>query len=360
MNIRRGRIHAQIHAQRLAGLRRLLELRLQIFLADNFRRALFQVGDLLVNRFEFQRSQIFFLESPPDRGSVRQPDTSILGDWKRRIPGDLPRKIVRVGKISRIAAPKSVLRGLQNSSAGRFRLGKNRVHLVAAARIIGERYSSEAAAFSGDIRVLRKFRSRVECQRHPARLEENNAFGFLHRAPPSEAFVEIPAALEVRNAQRHNAYALFHRVPPGAATNSPARAAPQCGSVLPGRCAPPRCRCDAPRAGSARRAFPPCRGLRSPPPLASRSAPRPDFHPRNAPCSPKISRRAPAPAAAIPAPETRAAATDEYSECAADIPSQNRARATACIPPGKPDPHFSRAAPPPPACRRRRAPAPST
>ena len=58
--------------------------------------------------------------------------------------------------------------------------------------------------------------------------------------------------------------------------------------------------------------------------------------------------------------ETPAAATDEYSKSAAEMPPQNAARAAAYIPPGTPDQLSSPAAPPPPICRKLRAPVPST
>ncbi len=50
VNVRRGRIHAELRPQRLSGLRRGLEFRFQIFFADNFRGALAQVGKLLIHR----------------------------------------------------------------------------------------------------------------------------------------------------------------------------------------------------------------------------------------------------------------------------------------------------------------------
>jgi len=52
VQVRRGRIHAQLDAQRLAGFERAFELRAQIALADDFRRALFDVSELFVNRSE--------------------------------------------------------------------------------------------------------------------------------------------------------------------------------------------------------------------------------------------------------------------------------------------------------------------
>ena len=49
VQVGRGRVHAQLHAQRLAGLVRGFELRAQIFFANDLRRALAQVGDLFVD-----------------------------------------------------------------------------------------------------------------------------------------------------------------------------------------------------------------------------------------------------------------------------------------------------------------------
>src|SRR6266550_4523116 len=52
VQVRRGRVHAQLDAQRLAGLGRRFELGAQIFFTNNFRRAFAQVGDLFVYRLE--------------------------------------------------------------------------------------------------------------------------------------------------------------------------------------------------------------------------------------------------------------------------------------------------------------------
>jgi hypothetical protein len=59
MDIRRRGVHAQIHAQRLARLRRFQQLRLQLFFADNFRDALFQDLQLFLDGFEFDRCHEF-------------------------------------------------------------------------------------------------------------------------------------------------------------------------------------------------------------------------------------------------------------------------------------------------------------
>ena len=61
MNIGRRGIHAEIRAQRLTGFRGLLELCLQVFVANDFRRSLFQIGELLVNGFELCGSHSAFL-----------------------------------------------------------------------------------------------------------------------------------------------------------------------------------------------------------------------------------------------------------------------------------------------------------
>ena len=52
---RRG-VHAQLHAQRLAGFQRSFELRAQILFANDFRRALAQIGELLVDGLEREDS----------------------------------------------------------------------------------------------------------------------------------------------------------------------------------------------------------------------------------------------------------------------------------------------------------------
>jgi len=53
MNVRGRWVHAEIHAQRLSSLGRLLELRGQIFLTDDFGDAFFEIGDLFGDGFEF-------------------------------------------------------------------------------------------------------------------------------------------------------------------------------------------------------------------------------------------------------------------------------------------------------------------
>src|SRR5580658_4898119 len=138
------------------------------------------------------------------------------------------------------------------------------------------------------------------------------------------------------------------------------RAAPPSDTAPPAQSAPPRCKCDAPRAKSAPPKFPAYPHLRSARTPAAQSAPRLDFHPRNARYTLKISPHAPAPAAAIPTQEMPAAKTDEYSKSAAEMPSQNAAIAAAYIPPGTLTQLSSPAGPPPPTCRRPRAPIPST
>src|SRR5580658_10112219 len=138
------------------------------------------------------------------------------------------------------------------------------------------------------------------------------------------------------------------------------RAAPPSDTDPPAQSAPPRCKCDAPRAKSAPPKFPAYPHLRSARTPAAQSAPRLDFHPRNARYTLKISPHAPAPAAAIPTPEKLAAETDEYSKSAAEMPPQNAAIAAAYIPRGTPDQLSSPAARPPRACRKLRAPIPST
>ena len=60
MNIRRRGIHAEIRAQRLSRLGRLLELRPKLALGNNFRRAFSQVRNLFVNGLEFRGCHLFF------------------------------------------------------------------------------------------------------------------------------------------------------------------------------------------------------------------------------------------------------------------------------------------------------------
>ena len=52
MQVGRGRVHSQLHPQRFARGARLLQLCPQIGLADNLRRALFQIRQLFVYRCE--------------------------------------------------------------------------------------------------------------------------------------------------------------------------------------------------------------------------------------------------------------------------------------------------------------------
>src|SRR5580692_4358732 len=138
------------------------------------------------------------------------------------------------------------------------------------------------------------------------------------------------------------------------------RAAPPSDTAPPAQSAPLPYRCDVPRPKYAAPKSPAYPHPRSPRTPATRSAPRPDFHPRSAPCTQKTWPRAPAPAAAIPIPETPAAARGEYSKSAAETPRRNAAKAAAYIPPGRPDQLSSLAAQPPPTCRKPRAPVPST
>ena len=53
MNIRRRRVHAQVHAQRFAGLHGICELLLQFFFRNDFRHTFPQIGELFLNGLEF-------------------------------------------------------------------------------------------------------------------------------------------------------------------------------------------------------------------------------------------------------------------------------------------------------------------
>ena len=52
VEIGRGRVHAQLHAQRLATGAGFYEFGAEFRFANDFRRAFFNVGELLVNRGE--------------------------------------------------------------------------------------------------------------------------------------------------------------------------------------------------------------------------------------------------------------------------------------------------------------------
>src|SRR5689334_2194332 len=54
VEVRRGGIEARLHPQRLARLPRLLQLLAQLRLADDLRRALLQIRELLVHRSEIR------------------------------------------------------------------------------------------------------------------------------------------------------------------------------------------------------------------------------------------------------------------------------------------------------------------
>ena len=72
MNIGRGGVHAELHAQGLAGLRRFFELRFQLVFANDFRGALSQIGELFLDRFESSRKTSSF--SPSGRSiNTRRP-----------------------------------------------------------------------------------------------------------------------------------------------------------------------------------------------------------------------------------------------------------------------------------------------
>src|SRR5271156_1968254 len=123
------------------------------------------------------------------------------------------------------------------------------------------------------------------------------------------------------------------------------RVGPRFDTFLRARCARPPCKRDVPRAKSARPAFPACHYLRLARTPAARSAPHPDSHPQNVRCSLKTSRHVPELAVALPARETRAAATDEYSKSDCGTRQRIAAKATACNPPNKPVPRAFPAAP---------------
>src|ERR1039458_7772737 len=107
-------------------------------------------------------------------GSVRETNAAILGDGKRRVPGNLPEETVGIGEVSGIATPKGLMSGLQDLRAGRFRLNENLVDLVASARIVCQCDAGEAVALGRNIGVFRKMRTRIQGQRHAACLKEND------------------------------------------------------------------------------------------------------------------------------------------------------------------------------------------
>src|SRR5882762_3116096 len=115
--------------------------------------------------------------------------------------------------------------------------------------------------------------------------------------------------------------------------SSPPAAQQSCTSP-PTQSAPPPYKSDAPPPKSAKKASPPYHHPAPAPSPAAQSAPHPDSHPQNARCTPRTSHHIPAPAAAIPNPETKAVTKDEYSEFDSETKPQKKARAAAYPQPG--------------------------
>src|SRR3984885_3758060 len=80
VNIGRGGIHAEVGAQRFAGFCGLFEPRLQVLFADDFSRAFPQVGQLLVNGFEFCQRHSALL-----RGMTETSQSKCSSCWSQSI-----------------------------------------------------------------------------------------------------------------------------------------------------------------------------------------------------------------------------------------------------------------------------------
>ena len=84
VDVRRRRIHSEIHAQGLLLFDGLLELGLELVLADDFRRALLQIRELFLNRFEFCGRHYFFSHPFSGRTKTRRPSTRNLSSRTMR------------------------------------------------------------------------------------------------------------------------------------------------------------------------------------------------------------------------------------------------------------------------------------
>jgi len=73
---------------------------------------------------------------------VGNADASIFRDLEGWIPGNLPQKAVRIGKISRITAPKGLQSRLDQLCTRCLSLCKNRVHLFTMTGVVCERHPS--------------------------------------------------------------------------------------------------------------------------------------------------------------------------------------------------------------------------
>lgn len=75
---------------------------------------------------------------------------SLLGIGPLGIPSDLPKMVIRILKITRVAAPKSIVRFLHDDRSGIRRLLHDRIHFCFRGNIVAD------AKFRGTAFVERK------------------------------------------------------------------------------------------------------------------------------------------------------------------------------------------------------------
>jgi hypothetical protein len=104
--------------------------------------------------------------------------------------------------------------GFENGCVSGSRLGNNRVYFFSIAGVVGERDPAKSLAIGCNIRILSKFVPWAQGKGHPSGLKGHDTFGLCHGLPPSQTFIEFPAALQVCHAKRDDAHRLFHQLLP--------------------------------------------------------------------------------------------------------------------------------------------------
>ena len=130
---------------------------------------------------------------------------------KVRVPCNLPKIAFRVGKITRVTAPKCVLDRLDERGACRYRYIQQGIHLLLRADVVCQGDTGKAAAFRSNTHIGGQGLPGIQGQSSTPVPEEGNGFGvFVNEGQPQSVAVELHRAGQVGNGQGNNADARFH------------------------------------------------------------------------------------------------------------------------------------------------------
>jgi len=142
---------------------------------------------------------------------------SLIFGKEGRVEDDFPQMIVRVLEVAGIAAPKGLLRGLDEAGAGSDRLAHHRIDFHFAADIVANGKFRRAARSPGNSRIMgdvaaleeREFDAELEFKEHHRAMLEllpDDAFG----RKPEPVTIELQRCVKVIDAYRQHADPRFH------------------------------------------------------------------------------------------------------------------------------------------------------